>query len=56
MKTVWQMKRAALAGDPGTRMLDTYLSEGWEPFAVTRDSQGEEHIHLRKQVRMKDDE
>lgn len=43
----WTIKTARTAGSEGTRHLDKLLAAGWEPFAVVRDGQGEDHVYLK---------
>jgi hypothetical protein len=49
----WEVKSATTEGDQGTRMLDIYLEEGWEPFAVVRDVQGRDWIYLRRYAKVR---
>lgn len=50
----WTIKTASTAGDEGTRGLDKLLKNGWEPFAVVRDAQGQDHVYLKLYGKVRD--
>lgn len=52
----WTIKSTSTAGDEGTRSLDKYLEEGWEPFAVVKDAQGIDHVYLRRWTKVRKDD
>ena len=47
---VWRVQLVGFAYGP----LESWLNDGWEPFAVTRNSLGVDIIWLRKLVELDD--